>query len=296
MGIEASNLIREHCSPLEPLATAVPPRLVQLPDLRAVLFDIYGTLLISASGEIGLSPAAAKAAALEAAVVAVGLKLGCQPAEAVMQFERCIDQAHTQAVTSGIAHPEVNIVEIWRAALPVVLDASSTAALQRWDTGDFERFALEYELRANPVWPMPGAAEVLDRLTGQQLPVGIVSNAQFFTPLLFPALFGRSLTELGCRSELTFFSYLFGRAKPDSTLFHLAAEALTLLGIQAREVLYVGNDMLNDVMAAAQVGFQTALFAGDSRSLRWRADDPRVAGLEPDLILTHLEQLNECVG
>jgi putative hydrolase of the HAD superfamily len=53
----------------------------------------------------------------------------------------------------------------------------------------------------------------------------------------------------------------------------------------------VGNDMLNDIYPAKKLGFQTALFAGDARSLRLRTDDPRCRNLSADLILTDLEQL-----
>jgi putative hydrolase of the HAD superfamily len=52
---------------------------------------------------------------------------------------------------------------------------------------------------------------------------------------------------------------------------------------------------LNDVFAASQVGFRTALFAGDARSLRRRDQDPRCAGATPDVILTELTQLLQCV-
>jgi len=40
---------------------------------------------------------------------------------------------------------------------------------------------------------------------------------------------------------------------------------------------------------------KTALFAGDSRSLKWRKDDARTKDLTPDLIITELRQLPECV-
>ena len=50
----------------------------------------------------------------------------------------------------------------------------------------------------------------------------------------------------------------------------LRVGALGKNGVAPGEVLYVGNDMLNDVYAAGQVGFRTALFAGDQRSLRMR--------------------------
>ena len=49
-------------------------------------------------------------------------------------------------------------------------------------------------------------------------------------------------------------------------------------GFPAERVLFVGNDMLNDVAAAAAVGLRTALFAGDQRSLRLREKDPRPGG------------------
>ena len=49
--------------------------------------------------------------------------------------------------------------------------------------------------------------------------------------------------------------------------------------------------MLNDIAAAETVGFQTALFAGDQRSLRWRRDDMRVQGITPKTVVTQLSQL-----
>jgi putative hydrolase of the HAD superfamily len=49
--------------------------------------------------------------------------------------------------------------------------------------------------------------------------------------------------------------------------------------------------MLNDIYPAQQLGFKTALFAGDTRSLRLRTDDSRCSNLSTDLVLTDLEQL-----
>ena len=53
--------------------------------------------------------------------------------------------------------------------------------------------------------------------------------------------------------------------------------------------------MLNDIAAAAAVGFCTALFAGDQRSLRLRTNDKRVGNVQPDLVLTELPQLIDCL-
>ena len=65
------------------------------------------------------------------------------------------------------------------------------------------------------------------------------------------------------------------------------------MGIETSSVLYLGNDMLNDILPADRAGFQTALFAGDARSLRLRKDDPRCQGLAADLVITDLMQLVE---
>jgi putative hydrolase of the HAD superfamily len=78
--------------------------------------------------------------------------------------------------------------------------------------------------------------------------------------------------------------------------FKKAAAALSAMGLKPAASLYVGNDMLNDIYPAKQLGFQTALFAGDTRSLRLRPDDPRCANLSADLVLTELSQLIEHIS
>ena len=66
-------------------------------------------------------------------------------------------------------------------------------------------------------------------------------------------------------------------------MFTRLASRLDRYDVQAPEVLYVGNDILNDILKniwpAATVGWETALFAGDKRSLRLRTDDQRVMGV-----------------
>ena len=120
---------------------------------------------------------------------------------------------------------------------------------------------------------------------------GIISNAQFYTPFLFKWFLNSEIKELGFDPGLLFYSYQYEVAKPSPALFNMAAEKLYSKGIQPGSVLFVGNDMLNDIYPAHAIGFQTALFAGDRRSLRLRADDSRCADLKPDLVLTDLEQL-----
>jgi putative hydrolase of the HAD superfamily len=80
-------------------------------------------------------------------------------------------------------------------------------------------------------------------------------------------------------------------AKPSTYLFEKVLKRLERMGIPAEETLYVGNDMLNDIYAAQQLGLLTVLFAGDKRSLRLRRDVPQCAGVHPDAVITDLSQL-----
>jgi putative hydrolase of the HAD superfamily len=127
------------------------------------------------------------------------------------------------------------------------------------------------------------------------LTLGIISNAQFYTPLLFPALLNKQLEDLEIAAEMQYYSYREGRAKPDPWMFQQAARALAHKGITARQTLYVGNDMRNDILPASQIGFRTALFAADRRSLRLRENDPHIAQTVPDIIVTNLQEVVECV-
>lgn len=138
---------------------------------------------------------------------------------------------------------------------------------------------------------MPYLKQMLQECRKLKLSMGIISNAQFFTPYLFDWFLGSNLEDLGFDPDITLFSYQLNRAKPSLNLFQLAAERLKQEGIPAHTALYLGNDMLNDIYPAHRIGFQTALFAGDARSLRLRKDHPRCKNLSPDLVITRLDQV-----
>jgi len=292
---EIVELLRDYGRPMEPVATDIGPKRHQLPGIRAVLLDVYGTMLISGSGDIG-TLATAPADAFAAACMAVGLRLS-EPGERASQvLVDTIASQHRQARRSGVEHPEVDMIEIWRQTLETLRSRGSMVPGASLADVDLRRLAVEYEARVNPSWPMPGVAQSLQQLHAADCRLGIVSNAQFFTPLLIEAALGRSLEELGFLPPLCVYSFVHRQAKPDTYLYLQAQQALEEIGIAPRQVLYVGNDMLNDVLPAGRVGFRTGLFAGDGRSLRMRHGDARVAGIEPDVIFTHLDQIPRCVG
>jgi putative hydrolase of the HAD superfamily len=284
--------LREHAHPLSPIPTRKRPRLRRLPGIRAVLFDLYGTLLISASGDIGSGKEQERSRALGGALEALGIPADRKTAKkAACKLLEAIAAAHERLRRQGREHPEVDIREIFLELLGELREGGLLA--KEPDRRLCESLAVEYECRINPTWPMPGAAQTLRDLTDRELFLGLVSNAQFFTPLLFSAHFEQTPETMGFDPGLCVWSYMHLEAKPSVNLFLHALRTLELREIDAGRVLYVGNDRINDVWPAARTGMKTALFAGDRRSFRPRRQDPRGREVREDVLLTHLGQLLE---
>lgn len=285
------SVVKSLAEPLTPLPTETSPELTRLSGIRAVLFDVYGTLLISGSGDVGVASKSSKPQALVDAVHAAGIRYRGSAEQGLEDLHETIANQHTRLKSEGIEFPEVRITQIWSdvaekwRAQKLVDDEPTLEQLSR--------LAIEYEMRVNPVWAMPNLMETLNQIQLGRLTLGIVSNAQVFTPQLFTPITGRSLADLGFVPELCFWSYEHQQAKPGTFLYEQAADVLVACGLSPEVTLYVGNDMRNDIWPASQVGFKTALFAGDARSLRLREDDEAVAGTTPDVVLTDLAQLAE---
>jgi len=263
---------------LEPVPTGVAPVLPGQLGVEAILFDVYGTLFISGSGDISLARSENRAGDALAALL---LKYGIDTDPGIFRkrFFKAIEDSHAASRQKGVRHPEVEIDNIWQ----------TVAEFE--DPQRARAFAIEYEVMVNPVGPMPHLSELLAACRHAGIPMGIISNAQFFTPLLFEWFLDRTPATLGFTKSLLFYSWQWGLAKPAEKLFQEARRRLTRRGIAPGKTLYIGNDMLNDIVPARSTGFQTALFAGDKRSLRLRAGEPRCSGIEPDMVVTDLIQL-----
>jgi len=282
--------MRRHAYTLSPIPTDQPARLTELPAIQAVLFDVYGTLFISASGDISSTDGRVRSRALGRALEAVGVRVDEKSAEGAADvLVEAIKTTHERLKNRGVEYPEVDIRAITLEVLKY-LQAGGAGGVEP-DRAFCEALAVEYECRSNPTWPMPGVAETLRALQERKLSLGIISNAQFFTPLLFPAHLEESLDMLGFDGDLCVWSYRLKEAKPSPRLFRRPLEVLSRRGVEPDQVLYVGNDRLNDIRPSAQAGMRTALFAGDSRSYRPREGDPRVGGVREDILLTDLRQL-----
>jgi putative hydrolase of the HAD superfamily len=274
--------VQRYLHHLTPLPTSFAPEGALKEKIKCLLFDIYGTLFISESGDISL--AGKKSPEIEEInQLLTKYTIRKSPQTLLKEFYCAIKTRHKELRNRGVDFPEVNIDRIWMNVL------------QKDDTDIVRQFAVEFELIVNSVYPMPNLEKMLSACRHRNVLMGIISNAQFYTPYLFKWFLNSDLNDLGFDPDLIFYSYRFEVAKPSPVLFRIAAEKLEAKGIPPSCVLYLGNDMLNDIYPAKDTGFQTALFAGDKRSLRLRSDDSRCKDLSADLVITDLSQLIRCI-
>jgi putative hydrolase of the HAD superfamily len=277
MSLDAS-ILKRYARTLKPIPTQLTPKLAGLRPFEAVLFDIYGTLLISGVGEIGLDhPPSSPPDRLQDLLRRYTIDVSPEPL--MQRFREAVQASHTASRRQGVDYPEVDIIQIWQCVLGAT------------DLPRIDEFALEFELLVNPVDAMPGVDVLLSALRIEGIRMGLISNAQFYTAFVLEGLLGHSLADYGFDRRLLFYSWLERHAKPSPIMFERARRTLQEMAIPAASVLYVGNDMRNDIVPAASVGFQTALFAGDQRSLRLRESDDCCRSQSPDVIVTDLRQL-----
>lgn len=285
-------------SPLKPEETGVKPVLKHLEEVKVVVFDFYGTLFISGVGDIGIDDGKSDANLLIQALKAANIqssnnKTGTRGYEI---YNKVVTEQLQDLKSSGIPYPEPDIRKVWRNVLNQMyaedlIDMATTS-------DHHERMAVEFEARMNPIWPMPGMEETLSGLRDKNIELGIISNSQFYTPIAFEALSEKSLDQLGFNRNLLHWSFEESRKKPGLVFYEHFLEKISehLPELEPGQLLYVGNDMLKDIYPANELGLKTALFAGDNRSLKWRKEDNRCRDLHPDLVITELTQILNCVS
>ena len=283
----------EELEPLLPISTGVDVQIAPF-KTKAVVFDIYGTLIISASGD--LDKAEYNAQMIKKALLGAHFEIVMDTEEAFndifKDFNAYLFGHLSKTRREGKPFPEVDVISVWHDTL---VAAEKKGKILILPNSDIYLFTFIFELQTNKIWPMPEMKEVINTLHSKGIILGIVSNAQFYTPVIMNYLLHNETKDSSdiypFAKELSVFSYRELRGKPDTYLFEKLVPGLMAYDLKPEEVLYVGNDMLKDVYTSSRVGFKTVLYAGDKRSYRLHKNDKRVLGLQPDFVITKLSQL-----
>lgn len=284
--------------PLSPDPVGHDTRLKKLDSIRCVAFDFYGTMFISGVGDIGIDEEqdTRNASFFRSALTATGFNTSGEESGilGIDIFQKTIKQHIGRKQDEGIEYPEPDIIAVWREVLQTL---SEEGLIEGDITEDHAiRFAIEFEFRVNNIWPVPDLGQVLRELHKRSYALGIISNSQFYTPLAFEAIMGNPTETFGFDPNLQIWSYATGMKKPSVSFYKVFTDALEQhTDFKPQEVLYVGNDIRKDIQPAKQLGLRTALFVGDSRSVRHENRDLEQAEFQPDLIIDDLAQIIDCI-
>jgi putative hydrolase of the HAD superfamily len=300
--MQSIEAILHNMEMMEPISTGLRPATRKL-DIEAFIFDIYGTLIISATGDIDKMTASAEnlEIAFKIGKADINRDAGMTRKEVfqtlIGYLRNAIISYHAEKKSGDTPFPEVDIEEIWTMVLQkAAREGMATVS----ESTDVRALTIAFELLSNKVYPMPGMAEILQEIKSKGKKLGIVSNAQFYTPFIMNYFLHGKLTDdlyiAPFERDLIVYSFQEKKSKPDTFLYRkLAGSLKENYGIKTANALFIGNDMLKDIYAAKKAGFRTALFAGDQRSLRLRENKAEVKNVNPDIIITDLKQLKSLI-
>ena len=263
-----------------------PSRSDVLTDIRVVLFDVYGTLINYWRPEFSAEDSKNNAllGAFKKTISYFGMEQYLvemnpqEPAEKTLWdlYHSLIALRHKLSLDKKIEFPEVKIEEIWNMIILMLKRRGYVpgAAFSRdADASEFARcVAFYYNFHSFNRGLYPGVAGGLKSLSDNNILLGIVSNAQFYTAIDL-TLFIRDQSEGEIDDyarlfdpDLLFFSFEYGVSKPNQVLFRKLFDALYQLQILPSQALFVGNDLVSDIKPAGDAGMKTGFFIGDKES------------------------------
>jgi FMN phosphatase YigB (HAD superfamily) len=285
------------------------PTLVPLPDVRAVLWNVYGTLLNVAGGELLFEHpnSFVMQVALDKTIqefkmwASMSRKPG-QPADYMLQQYQKLLIEHRSVPGGGERYPEVVSERIWETILKRLLqkdykfDASFFGSLNEYS----RKIAYFFHASLQGTACYPGAADAIRHSAQAGLKQGLLADGQSFTTVQLQRGLARQDPQASPNAWLTdglvtLSCDVRGR-KPSERLFRQALTALQAQGLHPHQVLHVGSRMQQDIIPARRLGMRTALFAGDKDSLQATPEQLKDPNARPDVLLTELDQLTEVVG
>ena len=211
----------------------------RLEGIRAVFFDVGGTLVYSDLGHLDL---------LHQALLAIGYRL---TRDKVMEANDLARRAVARSRRRYPARMNTHTASrMWLEHLASALDLDlSSQVLER----ELARAIRAVETRS-PETLDPDAHDLLRDLQEREFRLGVISNWGEDLPE-YLASFG-----LAGYFEVIIASEAVGTAKPHREIF---LRGLSALGVQPREAIHVGDDYWADVVGARSIGIQAVLIDRD---------------------------------
>jgi FMN phosphatase YigB (HAD superfamily) len=285
------------------------PHLKRLRNVRAVLWNVYGTLLAIPFGELVFEHPTdyVMTMALEKTITefkmwaSMSRKPGA-PSEYMGHLYRTILEEQRMAPSPGEKFPEILAERVWEGVLKKLFakeynfDAGFYGSLNEYS----KKIAYFFHSSLQATAAYPGAARALRTVADAGLAQGLCGDGQCFTTLQLQRGLSRldaslRLDDVIPQSLCVLSCHVNGR-KPSERLFQRALDELAQRGIEPAEVLHVGTRLAHDVVPAKKLGLRTALYAGDRASLDAPKSQVNEKGLKPNVLLTDLTQIAEIIS
>lgn len=282
------------------------PHVFRMPQLKAITWNIYGTLLAIPGGELYfdhpqkfIMEVALEKTIQEFKMWGSMTRKPGQPYEYMKQMYGNV--LHEMSSAPGGMHklPEIPADRLWENILKKLLqkdykfDASFFGSLNEYSA----KVAYFFHASLQGTVCYPDAVDALRSVTRKSVSQCLLGDAQCFTMLQLQRGLAKldAKADLGqlCDPKLNALSYQIGYRKPSEPLFRHVLDALKQKGIGPEQVLHVGSRIEKDIVPARRLGMKTALFAGDAASLQATPDQLKTPASRPDLLLTELSQIAE---
>jgi hypothetical protein len=281
--------------------------LKRLPQVRAVTWNVHGTLLAISGGDLVFQHANdfIMNVALDKTVqefkmwASMSRKPG-QPADYMkVIYEQVLDEQLIAA--PGEKYPEIAADRLWESIIKKLFqkdykfDAGFYGSLNEYS----RKVAYFFHASLQGTGCYPGAAMALRHVAGAGLAQGLLADGQCFTTVqLQRGLKAQEPIDLdeAIPLELRALSYELRGRKPSERLFRHSLQQLAKRGITPDQVLHVGSRITQDVVPAKRLGMKTALFAGDRASLQATAEQLKEPPSRPDVLLSELTQIADVVS
>jgi putative hydrolase of the HAD superfamily len=261
-----------------------PAQVEKIYDIKAVIFDVYGTLINYWRTEFSdkeqkekiLLAAFKKTAEYFSFTDYIHEMNPADSLERTLQdfYHGLIALNHEKSLKKGVESPEVRIEEVWEVIIMMLCrhgyDVSRHGSGDKRELARCMAYYYNFHSLAGKFYD--GVVDALLRLQKGNMKVGIVSDAQFYTPIDLTLLTRQQSNNMLddylelFDVDLIFYSYEYGMTKANPMLFQKLYDALYEYQILPSQTVFVGNDLFLDVKPAADIGMCTAFFTGDDKS------------------------------
>jgi len=281
------------------------PHVVPL-SVRAVLWNVYGTLLAIPTGELQYEAVLdfVTDAAFDKTIKEFNMwnSMSRKPGAPSAYMKEIFKNALTKLRLTGGGgerYPEVLAEKVWDDIVNKLMqkEYKFDASLYGPQSEFVKKIAYFFHASIQGTGCYPGAAEALRIVAESGRKQGLLADAQCFTMAQLQR--GLNTQESGFAMQtvlspmLRVLSCEHKARKPSETLFDEAIGRLSAQGISASETLHVGTNLERDIVPAKKAGMKTALFAGDKVSLIATPEQLKDRKFRPDILLTELPQIAE---